>query len=155
MDLIAFNRLMAGAGCFSGSQIAGWTTDPAVLVPLLLSGLIYCIGVSRLWRAAGVGRGASFVQVSCFGGGWLLMGVVLVSPLHELSLELFWAHMIEHELLMAVAAPLLAVARPLGAFVQALPRELRGARVLFHDVDAFANFNTLDDLAAAGLGAEP
>jgi cytochrome c oxidase assembly factor CtaG len=33
--------------------------------------------------------------------------------------------MAEHEMLMAVAAPLLAVSRPLGVFLHALPRDLR------------------------------
>ena len=70
MDLTALNRLIAESGCFSGSGIAGWTTDPAVMAPLLLGGLLYAVGVVRLWRAAGTGHGASFTQVGCFAGGW-------------------------------------------------------------------------------------
>jgi len=45
--------------------------------------------------------------------------------LHWLGEHLFTAHMIEHELLMAVAAPLLAVSRPLGAFLRASPKPIR------------------------------
>jgi hypothetical protein len=74
----AFNRLIAGAGCFSGARITGWTLDPMVLVPFLAGGLVYALGVSNLWRSAGLGRGASGMQVACFAGGWLLMGVALV-----------------------------------------------------------------------------
>lgn len=125
MDLLALNRLIASSGCFSGSEIAGWTTDPAVLAPLLLGGLLYALGVARLWRAAGVGRGASLVQAACFAGGWLLMAAALVSPLHELSLRLFSIHMVEHELVMAAAAPLLVLARPLGPMLWAFPAHAR------------------------------
>lgn len=125
MDLLAFNRLIAGSGCFSGSEIAGWTTDPAVLAPLLIGGLVYGLGVARLWSAAGFGRGASLLQVACFAGGWLLMAAALVSPLHELSLRLFSVHMVEHELVMAAAAPLLVLARPLPSMLWAFPSRWR------------------------------
>jgi cytochrome c oxidase assembly factor CtaG len=122
---IAFNQLIAGSGCFSGSEVAGWTLDPMVLVPFLLGGLIYALGVVKLWRSAGMGRGASRVQVACFVGGWLLMGVALVSPLHQWSMELFWVHMVEHEIIMAAAAPLLVLARPLGPMLWAFPLKWR------------------------------
>jgi len=121
----AFNQLIAGAGCFSGAEIAGWTLDPMVLAPLLIGGLIYGLGVVNLWRRAGYGRGASPGQVASFAGGWLLMGVALVTPVHEWSMELFWVHMVEHELIMAAAAPLLVLARPLGPMLWAFPAGAR------------------------------
>jgi cytochrome c oxidase assembly factor CtaG len=49
----------------------------------------------------------------------------VLSPLHELSEHLFTAHMVEHELIMAAAAPLLAVSRPIGALLWAMPAKLR------------------------------
>ena len=42
------------------------------------------------------------------------LALALVSPLHWLGEHLFTAHMVEHEILMAVAAPLLVLARPGG-----------------------------------------
>jgi cytochrome c oxidase assembly factor CtaG len=127
MDLTALNRLIAGSGCFSGRQVAGWTLDPAVLAPFIISAALYGIGVARLWRTAGVGRGASAMQVACYAGGWLLLAVALVSPLHQLSLELFSVHMVGHEIVMAAAAPLLVLARPLGPMLWAFPgRSRRG-----------------------------
>lgn len=57
--------------------------------------------------------------------GWLTLAAGLLSPLHWLGEHLFTAHMIEHELIMAVAAPLLALARPIGAFLWAFPLSLR------------------------------
>jgi cytochrome c oxidase assembly factor CtaG len=127
MDVTALNRLIASAGCFSGAEAAGWSIDPAILAPFLLSGLLYAAGVVRLWRAAGFGRGATFRQAGCFAAGWLLLGAALVSPLHELSVELFSAHMVEHELVMAAAAPLLVLARPLGPMLWAFPARSRRA----------------------------
>ena len=55
-----------------------------------------------------------------------MLAGALVTPLHWLGEHLFTAHMIEHELVMAAAAPLLALARPIGAFVWALPPAWRG-----------------------------
>ena len=70
---------------------------------------------------AGPGRGVRHWQVACFWTGWTLLALALLSPLHWLGEHLFVAHMVEHEVLMVVAAPLLAVARPIGAFLWALP----------------------------------
>jgi putative membrane protein len=103
----------------------GWEFDPWVTVPLGVSLALYTIGLSRLWARAGIGRGVALWQASTFALGWLVLLGALVSPLHEYGEHLFYAHMIEHELLMAVAAPLLAVSRPLGILLHALPRSGR------------------------------
>lgn len=102
-----------------------WEWDPFVVTPLAVSFLLYALGLALLWRRAGVGRSVAVWQAGCFLAGWLTLVAALVSPLHEYGEHLFLAHMIEHELLMAVAAPLLAVSRPLGTFLHALPRRLR------------------------------
>jgi cytochrome c oxidase assembly factor CtaG len=107
------------------SLLAGWEFDPAVAIPLAASLLLYGLGLARLWRRAGWGRGVTAVQAGLFAGGWLTLLVALVSPLHEYGEHLFLAHMVEHELLMAVAAPLLALSRPLGTFLHAFPRPWR------------------------------
>ena len=83
------------------------------------------MGLCLLWRRAGICRSVSRSQAGCFLVGWLTLVAALVSPLHEYGEHLSLAHMIEHELLMAVAAPLLSVSRPLVTFLHALPRGLR------------------------------
>jgi cytochrome c oxidase assembly factor CtaG len=50
----------------------------------------------------------------------VLAGAAL-SPLHQLGGRSFAAHMIEHELIMLAAAPLLVWSRPLGVFLWAFP----------------------------------
>ena len=98
-----------------------WEFDPWVLAPLALSGGLYVRGLWRLWRRAGVGRGVARWQAAAFAGGWLTLVAALVSPLHEFGEHLFLAHMIEHELLMVVAAPLFTASRPLGTWLHGLP----------------------------------
>jgi cytochrome c oxidase assembly factor CtaG len=104
-----------------------WSFDPFVIAPLALSGALYTSGVSRLWARAGVGQSVKRWQAVCFAGGWLSLLAALVTPLHEMGEHLFTAHMVEHEMLMAVAAPLLALSRPIGAFLFALPKSWRHA----------------------------
>jgi putative membrane protein len=101
-----------------------WTWDPQVTLPLALSGGLYLVGTVRLWRRAGIGRGVRVWQAACFALGWLLLVFALVAPLHWLGERLFFAHMIEHEILMAVAAPLLVVGSPV-AMLWAMPGSLR------------------------------
>jgi cytochrome c oxidase assembly factor CtaG len=103
----------------------GWEWDPWVAVPLGTSFGLYAIGLVRLWVRAGVGRGVSTWQTGAFTLGWLVLVLALISPLHEYGEHLFYAHMIEHELLMTVAAPLIALSRPLGVLLHALPRRGR------------------------------
>jgi len=82
-------------------------------------------GTNVLWRRAGPGRGVRPWQCLCYAAGWLSLAAALTSPLHWIGERLFTAHMIEHEVVMAVSAPLLALARPVGAFLWALPRAMR------------------------------
>lgn len=106
--------------------MAHWTFDPLVLATLLAAGALYARGVARLWREAGIGRGVLAWQLSAFAAGWVALVLALLSPVAAWSEVLFSVHMTQHEILMVVAAPLLVLARPLGAFVWALPRRWRG-----------------------------
>lgn len=104
---------------------SGWNSEPWLWSLMLGSAGLYACGLARLWREAGPGRGIQPVRAAAFALGWLALAAALLSPLDTWSARLFSVHMVQHELLMLVAAPLLAVARPLGAFVWALPRRWR------------------------------
>ena len=108
-----------------------WTLDPWIVAPLLLLAVPYAAGAARLARRAR-GRGAILRRAAVFAAGWLTLALALVSPLHWFGERLLAFHMIEHEILMAVSAPLLVLARPLGALLWGLPRRGRAglARVL-------------------------
>ncbi|HZN97125.1 MAG TPA: cytochrome c oxidase assembly protein [Gemmatimonadales bacterium] len=101
--------------------VSGWSFEPAVIGALALTGWLYFGGLLRLWRSAGRGRGIHGGEAAAFGGGWIVLAIALISPLHHWGQTLFSAHMAQHELLMAVAAPLLVLGRPLVPSVWALP----------------------------------
>jgi putative membrane protein len=101
---------------------AGWNLDPWLVASLALSAGLYVRGLRALWRAAGASRGVSAGEAACFLGGWLALVVALVSPIDAIAAELFWVHMVQHEVLMLVAAPLLVLARPLAVWSWALPQ---------------------------------
>src|SRR5262249_6381993 len=104
----------------------------------------------RLWHSAAWQSKTCHRNDVAFWSGWLVLGVALISPLHALGAFLFSAHMIQHEVLMLVAAPLLVLARPLPRFLWALPlpwrrqlgtmrQGMRGSwRVLTHPLIAWA-----------------
>jgi putative membrane protein len=96
-----------------------WNLEPWLVWLLLLSIVLYGVGIARLWRHAGVTRGISGWQAAAFAGGWLALLAALVSPLDRLGALLFSAHMVQHEVLMIIAAPLLVLGRPLAAWTWA------------------------------------
>jgi putative membrane protein len=111
-----------------GTPLAqAWNLDPWVSLPLAASAVLYAAGLARLWARAGPGRGVTRMHAARFGGGWLLLAVALVSPLDALGESLFSAHMVQHEVLMTLAAPLLVMARPLEAWTWGLAPAWRTA----------------------------
>jgi putative membrane protein len=62
-----------------------------------------------------------------FYGGLATIMIALESPLDALAEKLFWAHMIQHLLLFAVAAPLIVLAHPWMSIWRPLPLRLRRA----------------------------
>jgi putative membrane protein len=102
----------------------GWTLDPWLTIPLAAMLLIYCIGFVRLRRR---GNATHARGLFLFATGWVVLAGALVSPLHEAGERSFTLHMIEHELIMLVAALLLPLSRPLGVMLWAFPRRARHA----------------------------
>ncbi len=83
-----------------------WTGGPALLW-VLGAALLYWLG----GRGSAGRRGDGWRTLS-FAAGLAAIVVALDSPLDDYADELFWAHMVQHILLIGVAAPLLALARP-------------------------------------------
>jgi putative membrane protein len=110
-----------------------WSFEPWVLACLALTAGLYALGIVRLWSHAGRERGVRTPQLLAFAGGWAIVVAALVSPLDPLGNRLFSAHMVQHELLMIGAAPLLVLGRPLAVWAWALPLEWRrGVGAFFH-----------------------
>ena len=104
-----------------------WSFEPAVVVGLSVTAWVYLRGLRALWRSAAPGHGIRRWEAGAFAGGWIVLLLALMSPLHRLGAVLFSAHMAQHELLMVVAAPLLVLGRPLVPLVWALPMRWRRA----------------------------
>lgn len=103
----------------------GWTTAPLVTGPLALAALIYAAGLARLWARSDQGRKALRRDAALYAAGWLTLAGALASPLHEAGETSFTMHMIEHEILMLVAALLLVAARPGAVLLWAFPSQVR------------------------------
>jgi len=103
------------------NALTDWSLEPWASIPLLVSGILYFRGSRHLAAASMLGRPLRRRLSALFWCGWIILALALVSPLHELGEHLFSAHMIEHELLMVAAAPLLVAARPMPAMLLGLP----------------------------------
>ncbi len=104
-----------------------WSWEPGIVVPLAVSALLYFVGVRRIYSRNSDRPAIARWQVAAYWAGWLSLVLALVSPMHEIGEELFSVHMSQHELLMVIAAPLLALGRPLIAFLFAMPERTRVA----------------------------
>jgi putative membrane protein len=103
-----------------------WTFDPAFALVIVL-GLLYTVGSRRTVtprRTAAVQRRRS----AAFYMSLAVLVVALDSPIEALGKQLFWVHMVQHVLLMLIAAPLVIFAQPWLRLWRALP--LTGRRVL-------------------------
>jgi putative membrane protein len=89
-----------------------WNWDPLILCSLCLLGMFYGRGLTRLWGSVGFGRRVSPWQGTAFCGALLVLFLALLSPLDAISEQLSAAHMVQHMLLMVVAAPLFVVGAP-------------------------------------------
>jgi putative membrane protein len=114
------DRLQSSPGLWTA-----WNWDPWIVCGLAVSAWLYWRGVRALWQASAPGRGVRRREAMAFMGGWVALGVALISPLHALSAVLFSAHMVQHLALMLVAAPLLVLGKPLMPFLWALPPSWR------------------------------
>jgi putative membrane protein len=108
-------------GRYTAADALSWGAEPWVLFLLALSLLLYGLGLRRLWPRSRQSRRPAARQAAWFGAGWAALALALVSLLDSAGSFSFAAHMVQHELLMIVAAPMLVLGRPLGVWVWSLP----------------------------------
>ncbi|MDQ6798165.1 MAG: cytochrome c oxidase assembly protein [Actinomycetota bacterium] len=99
--------------------------EAATFALLAAIGGVYALGLSRAWTTAGRGRLVRTSQAWLFAGGMVALAVALLPPLAARTDHSLTAHMIQHVLLLVVAAPLLALGAPLPTLVWALPDRWR------------------------------
>jgi cytochrome c oxidase assembly factor CtaG len=115
---------MLGLGPAAASPDAvGWSCRPEILLPLSVLLVLHGVGWWRLssrsrsrlptWRLVSVVAGIGAV------------GVALLSPVDRLADDLFFVHMVQHLLLIKVAAPAVLLADPLPVVLWGLPAAAR------------------------------
>jgi putative membrane protein len=128
----------------TGATLAAWLAASAVLAAheggppaspsawdllaaagLCLTAVLYASGRHALPPEA---RRRTRLASAAFWSGWAAMLVAVLPPLDRLAIERFSAHMLQHELLMLVGAPLMIAGRPLATALPGLPARVR-ARV--------------------------
>ena len=102
-----------------------WEWRPEVVLVLAGMGTVYSLGWARLARQ-GRRRLANGWRLAAFWGGLLALALALLSPIDALQPLLFTMHMVQHELLMMVAAPLVMLSAPLPFLLWGLPASWRG-----------------------------
>lgn len=95
---------------------SAWNAEPVLIVGFLLAGWAY---------GRGRGRAIETWRARCFAGALVALGVALLSPLDALSSALASAHMVQHVLLVLVAAPLLALSAPSSTLLRGGPLVVR------------------------------
>lgn len=102
--------------------------DPLNLALVTLPGAAYLVGLHRLWANAGRRRVVRRGQALAYLGGLSVVALAVASPLDTMAGARLSMHMVQHVLLVGVAAPLIAVGAPLPTLLWALPD--RGRRWL-------------------------
>ena len=119
--------------------------EPGIVVPLLISLAWYIAGAMRRgniqllrWRHA------------AFLLGWATLFFALTSPIHELGEQLFSAHMLQHEIMILVSAPLIAASHSGATLLWAFaPRQRFEVGTWVHRVEMWAPLLLLTSPAAA------
>lgn len=122
--MLSANDAVSAQAATAPAEI-GWNWNPLIGVSLAFAGWRYMDGVWALWRRSGVGRGVTRRQVGFFWAGMATLFIALISPVDALGEVLFSAHMVQHMLLMLVAAPLLVLGMPPVALAWAMPQRWR------------------------------
>lgn len=106
--------------------LLSWDLRVEIIISLVLAGGLYTRGWWRLRRRTNSRATlATGWQLAAYLGGLVILGLALMSPIDVLGGQLFFMHMIQHKLMVMIAAPLLLIANPLPFFLWGLPARLR------------------------------
>jgi cytochrome c oxidase assembly factor CtaG len=100
--------------------LESWSLPITLSVILAATAFFYARGYFRLQKTS-LGL-ISLSQVAAFAGGILSVWIAIGSPLATLDHQLLSAHMVQHILLMGVAAPLLLLGEPALALLNGMPK---------------------------------
>jgi putative copper resistance protein D len=109
--------------------LLGWSFEPLVLLPLLGVGIAWLVAVRRV-NAAHPATPVPRSRTAFFLGGLLAIAFALQSGIERYDTALFSIHMVQHVLLILVAAPLIALAAPITLTLRAAQPDIRRRWIL-------------------------
>lgn len=102
-----------------------WTFEPPVVAALVGTAVLYLLAARAVRRRHGPAAIPRHRE-GAFVAGLLVVAVALISPLDHWSDLMFSVHMVQHQLLMMAAAPLLLLGAPVTLALRAMsPRTAR------------------------------
>lgn len=107
------------------SFLLSWSFEPTVVVGLLVLGTLYARGWRRLRSRGRGGRVLKRWRAWCYVGGLLTIAIALLSPIATFTSLFFSMHMIQHLLLIMIAAPLIWLGAPMLPTMWAFDRGTR------------------------------
>jgi len=105
--------------------LANWPLDPAVVVGLIITAVLYWFGLRYAKRRGIERRHIAPWRTALFYLALVVIFFTLDSPLDTWADTLVWAHMVQHELLTMVAAPLLLLSQPFMLIWRGVPLSTR------------------------------
>ena len=102
----------------------GWSFEPLVLLPLVGSALAWIVAVRRV-NAAHPATPVPRSRTLAFLGGLFAIAFALQSGIDQYDTALFSIHMVQHVLLLLVAAPLIALSGPVTLALRAARPDIR------------------------------
>ena len=111
------------------SLLLGWHVDPLIVGALVASAAAWLLLVRRI-RRLHPGHPVPLVRSAAFFGGLAAIAVALLSGIERYDTTLFSVHMVQHLLLMLVAAPLLVLSAPITQLLRAASPGVRNRWLL-------------------------
>jgi putative membrane protein len=105
-----------------GSVWAAWNFDPEFIIPVVLAALVYANGLRR-WSDRT--RAHPWWRVAFYYSGLIVLLLSIESPIDRLGEHHFSMHMIQHELVIMGAVPLILLGAPTTPMLRGMPRWLR------------------------------
>ncbi|MFN0096176.1 MAG: cytochrome c oxidase assembly protein [Dehalococcoidia bacterium] len=124
---VFFAAALAGVGPFAGPALAhgagaakpdlqdllfGWELDPLFIIPMGVIAWAYAAGVNTVHRRTPRSP-VPLRRIVFFYGGLAATVLAIASPIAKYDTTLFSVHMVQHMLLISVAAPLIALGAPI------------------------------------------
>lgn len=89
-----------------------WDFDPVIVINLAAIAALYACGLHRLKTQRAEHATVNRRQVAAFVAALVFLVIALLSPVARLAGDLLWVHMVQHMVLMNVAAPLFVLGAP-------------------------------------------